>query len=127
VEEQYDICSDAALFICGHGAGCTNLIFTPKNCPLIEINFRNHWYCDPVCEDHYNGTISINEKCNGKLCYREYFHKADYHNLCHLIDKKYLEVEAVEYGGRFLSKNPISKQRIYIDGNQLAHTILKHI
>ena len=127
VEEQYTICSDAALFISAHGAGCTNLIFTPSTCPLIEINFRKHWYCDPVCNDHFNGTISINAKCNGKLTYRNYFHKADYHNLCHLIGKKYHEIEAIEYAGRFLDRNPINKENVYIDADALVHTILQYI
>ena len=86
--EQYEICSNSAVFISAHGAGCTNLIFTPKDTPFIEINFRKHWYCDNVCDDHFYNKISINEKCEGTLNYRSYFHKADYHNLCHLIEKK---------------------------------------
>ncbi len=80
-EEQYDICSNCAIFISAHGAGCTNIIFTQKNTPLIEINLRKHWYCHPVCDNHFYNRISINAKCNGKLNYRSYFHKADYHNL----------------------------------------------
>jgi hypothetical protein len=123
VEEQYNLCSKAKIFISQHGAGCTNLIFTQKNCPLIEINFRKHWYCDPVCKSHMNNTISINDKCDGKLTYHNEFHKADYHNLCYLIDKPYFEIEAVEYGGRFLSVNPISKEKIYIDGSELIKLV----
>ena len=122
-EEQYEICSKSAIFISAHGAGCTNLIFTPQNTPLIEINFRKHWYCDHVCDDHYNGLISINEKCDGKLNYRHYFHKADYHNLCYLINKKYIEIEAVEYGEGFTSRNPIGKKKIYIDGDKIVKLI----
>jgi len=126
-EEQYNICSKAILFISVHGAGCTNCIFTPIECPLIEINFRNHWYCDPVCDDHFTGKININEKCSGTLNYHNIFHKADYHNLCYLIDKKYTEIEAVRYGGKFLSINPISKESIYIDGNNLVKIIEDYI
>jgi len=126
-EEQYEICSKAKIFISAHGGGCTNLIFTPIECPLIEINFRKHWYCDNVCDDHFSGKISINEKCNGKLNYRSYFHKADYHNLCHLIGKKYTEIEAVCYGGKFTDKNPISKEEIYIDGKYLINHIEKYL
>ena len=47
-EEQYHICSESALFISAHGAACSNIIFTPSSTPLIEINFRKDWYCDPV-------------------------------------------------------------------------------
>lgn len=126
-EEQYDICYNSKIFISAHGAGCTNLIFTPVNTPLIEINFRKHWYCDSVCDKHYNEEISINTKCNGKLRYKSYFHKADYHNLCYLLGKKYLEIEAIKYDGGFLSRNPISKKNIYIDGENLIKNINKLI
>jgi hypothetical protein len=114
-EEQFAICSKAKIFISAHGAGCTNLIFTPPECPLIEVNFRKHWYCDNVCDDHFLGKISINDKCNGKLNYRPEFHKADYHNLCYLINKHYTEIQAEYYGGIFKSRSPISKTHIYID------------
>tara|TARA_Y100000992_G_scaffold120614_1_gene79020 strand:- start:887 stop:1750 length:864 start_codon:yes stop_codon:yes gene_type:complete len=122
-EEQYDACHNARIFISAHGAGCTNLIFTPVNTPLIEINFRKHWYCDSVCEKHYKGEISMNTKCDGKLTYRPYFHKADYHNLCYLLGKKYLEIEAIKYDGGFLNKNPISKKNIYIDGEKIIKDV----
>lgn len=123
VDEQSKICSEAAIFIGVHGAGCTNLIFLPKESPLVEINFRTHWYCDPVCDDHFYNKISINDKCNGRLHYVDTFHKADFHNICHLIDKKYKEIEAVEYQGRFLSRDPNSKTDIYIDGDALYQYI----
>lgn len=122
-EKQYNICRNSSLFISAHGAGCTNLIFTPTETPLIEINLRKHWYCDLLCDDHFHGKISINKKCNGTLNYRPYFHKADYHNLCYLINKKYIEMEAVEYGEGFGNRNPISKKNIYIDGNLLIKYI----
>ena len=123
-EEQYNICSQCAVFVSVHGAGSINLIFTPQDCPFIEINFRKHWYCDNVCDEHFNNDISINEKCDGKLNYRPSFHKADYHNLCYLIGKKYLEIEAIEYGEEgFNNRSPISKKKIYIDGNHLVNKI----
>tara|TARA_B100000941_G_scaffold290613_1_gene273827 strand:+ start:730 stop:1617 length:888 start_codon:yes stop_codon:yes gene_type:complete len=122
-EEQFEVCHNACVFISAHGAGCTNLIFTPQKTPLIEVNFRKHWYCDNVCDKHRNGEISMNEKCDGKLTYRPYFHKADYHNLCYLLGKQYLEIEATKYDGGFLSKNPISKKQIYINGDKLINDI----
>lgn len=124
-EEQYDICQSAKILISAHGAGCTNLIFTPVNTPLIEINLRKHWYCDNVCDKHYKEEISMNTKCDGKLNFRPHFHKADYHNLCYLLGKKYLEIEAIKYDGGFLSKNPISKKNIYIDGEKIIKDVNK--
>jgi len=67
----------------------------------------------------------MNAKCDGKLSFRPYFHKADYHNLCYLLNKKYIEIEAVKYDGGFLSRNPISKKNIYIDGENLIQYIDK--
>lgn len=122
-EEQYEICSNYIIFIAAHGAACTNIIFTPKNTSVIEINFRKHWYCDSVCDDHLYNKISVNEKCNGLLTYRNYFHKADYHNLCYLLGKKYVEMEAVEYKDGFNNRNPISKKKIYINGEELINHI----
>ena len=126
-QDQYDACANSAIIIMAHGAGCTNVIFTPKQTPLIEINFRKHWYCDLVCDDHFSGKISINQKCNGKLTCFNHFHKADYHNLCHLINKKYVEMEAIEYGGSFNTRNPISKQKIFIDGALLENYINQYL
>ena len=65
----------------------------------------------------------MNTKCDGKLTYRPYFHKADYHNLCYLLGKKYLEIEAIKYDGGFLNKNPISKKNIYIDGEKIIKDV----
>jgi len=125
-EEQYDMCSGAALFISVHGAACTNMIFTPVSTPLIEITFRKHWYCDPVCDGHFHQQIPFDTKCNGPLIHPEY-HKADFHNLCHLLGKKHYEITPDKYSGHFRDKNPISKENIHINGEylvKLIHTIL---
>jgi hypothetical protein len=50
------------------------------------------------------------------------FHKADYHNLCHLIAKPYVEVSALDYEG-IATRNPITKKRIFVDGEDLLKTI----
>ena len=58
-----------------HGAGCTNLIFTPKDCAMIEIPIhgncnplfqelsalmqRQHLVCDVSCE--YQGTLTVTQ------------------------------------------------------------------
>ena len=122
-EEQYEACANCAVLVAVHGAGCTNLVFTPKPTPMIEINLRRHWYCDPVCDDHFFGVLSMNEPCNGKLTHMPHFHKADYHNLCQLIGKPYQEIEAVEYGGGFINRSPIARRRIYVDGQDLVRRI----
>ena len=122
IEEQYNICSGAKVFISMHGAACTNLIFTPEDVIFIEINFRTNWYCDPVCDDHFNCKIGMNDKCNGKLLHKNY-HKADYHNLSYLLGRKYFEINPICYSGRFLDRNPISKENIYVDSKQIIDII----
>ena len=121
-EEQYEICSNAAVFISMHGAACTNIIFTPISTPLIEINFRKYWFCDPVCDAHFNQEISFDTKCNGSLIHSHY-HKADFHNLCGLMGKKYYEITPDKYTGRFRDRNPISKENIHINGIYLIGLI----
>ena len=123
-EEQYTICSEAAIFISAHGAACTNMIFTPSSTPLIEINFRKYWYCDPVCDEHFHNHISFDTKCNGPLLHPEY-HKADFHNLSHLLGKKYYEITPDSYSGKFRDRNPISKENIYINGQYLVKLLHK--
>ena len=122
IEEQYNICSGAKVFISIHGAACTNLIFTPEDVIFIEINFRTNWYCDPVCDDHFNCKIGMNDKCNGSLLHKNY-HKADYHNLSYLLGRKYFEINPICYSGRFLDRNPISKENIYVDSKQIIDII----
>jgi hypothetical protein len=121
-QEQYDTCSGAALFISAHGAACTNMIFMPISTPIIEINFRKHWYCDPVCDNHFHNKISFDTKCDGPLIHKDY-HKADFHNLSHLLGKKYYEITPDKYSGNFRDKNPISKENIHINGEYLIKLI----
>jgi hypothetical protein len=122
IQEQYNICSGAKVFISMHGAACTNLIFTPQDVIFIEINFRTNWYCDPVCDDHFNCKIGINDKCNGKLLYPNY-HKADYHNLAYLLGRTYFEINPISYGGKFIDRNPISKENIYVNTKEIINII----
>jgi hypothetical protein len=123
-QEQYDICSGAALFISAHGAACTNMIFMPISTPIIEINFRKHWYCDPVCDNHFHNKISFDTNCDGGLIHPHY-HKADFHNLSHLLGKKYYEITPDKYSGKFRDKNPISKENIHINGEYLIKLIIR--
>jgi hypothetical protein len=102
-EEQYHICSESALFISAHGAACSNIIFT-----------------------HFHNKISFDTKCNGPLLHAEY-HKADFHNLSHLLGKKYYEITPDRYSGKFRDRNPISKENIHINGRYLVKLIHKII
>ena len=67
--------------------------------------------------------MKINDQCQGKLNYRKSYHKADFHNLSYLVGKKYIEISPVKYKGVFTSRNPISKQKIFVDGNLLVSTV----
>jgi len=118
-EDQASICSLARVFISIHGAGTSNLIFTPEDCPLIEINFRKYWFCDEVCDRHFSGELKYDERCDGGLNFMPEFHKADFHNLCQLLDKRYIEVEAEKYDG-YRSRNPISRKKVFVDGDRLS-------
>ncbi len=51
-----------------------------------------------------------------------YFHKADYHNLCRLLDRPYTELEAIRYDG-FTARNPIGRRYLFVDGASLLAEI----
>ena len=61
---------------------------------------------------------------DGQLTFRPYFHKADFHNLCYLLNKRYIEVEAEMYEG-FRSRNPISRMKVFVNGNKLVSIIAR--
>jgi len=117
-QEQAEACSKARVFISVHGAGTINLIFTPMSCPLLEVNFRKNWFCDPVCDAHYLSPDRLDSKCSHSV-----FHKSDFHNLCGLLGKPYTEVEAEYYGDGFIDRNPINRRSVYVDGEKLVNLI----
>ncbi|MCP3851898.1 MAG: glycosyltransferase family 61 protein, partial [Gammaproteobacteria bacterium] len=104
--EQAKVCGGAKLFISAHGAGNSNIIFTPSHCHILEYNFRKYWHCHPVCDAHFHGELPDHQKCDGEFKEYPLFHKADYHNLCHLLGRPYTELEAIRYEG-FNNRNPI--------------------
>ncbi len=120
--EQIDICRGAKVFVSAHGAGNTNLAFTPDGSHILEYNFRRHWYCDPMCDRHYSGQLPFDEDCGGGLTFRPHFHKADYRNLSLLLDRPYLELEADHIEG-IRGRNPILRERLFVDGKKLLESI----
>ena len=128
-KKQVEICGGAKIFIGAHGAGNTNLVFTPDQCHIMEFNFRKHWFCDPLCNQHFSGELAYNERCGGELTFKPYFHKADYSNLSRLLNKPYTELEIEKYEGviRFIRKhrrrNPICRRQLYVDGKKLIGAI----
>lgn len=122
--EQAQTCFGANLFISVHGAGLTNVIFTPRECPVLEFNFRKHWNCHPVCDRHFSGDLQDHEECDGELTFQPHFHKADFHNLCLLLGRPYTELEAERYG-RHYSRNPINRVSVFVDGVRLLDEIEK--
>ena len=120
--QQAEICGGAKIFVSAHGAGNTNMIFTPDHCHIMEFNFRKHWHCDPICDQHFSGELAFHERCDGKLTYRPYFHKADYHNLARLLNKPYMELE-IEHCEGINSRNPISRKQLYVNGQMLLTEI----
>jgi hypothetical protein len=121
--EQIEAISSAKWIIAAHGAAETNIMFAHPSATLIEVNMRPHWYCDPVCNEHYSGKLRIDQKCKGKLNTWPTYHKADYHNLAKYCGINYKEVSPVGYDGRFVDRNPISKERIIVDARELEALI----
>ena len=120
--EQINYLKDVKILISIHGAALTNLIFLPKDSYVFEINFRTYWNCDPVCSKHKFNKISYTTKCDGKLSYKDYFHKADYHNLSQLFGKKYIEFD-IEDANTFLTENHISLKNIFVNSDILINKI----
>jgi hypothetical protein len=116
--EQLQILQNCKVFCGVHGANLVNMVFTQSVAHVIEVDFKAHWYCDPVCSEHLNKTLDPWTKCNGKLS-RGCYHKADYHNLSLLCGKTYTSISA-DYCEDFRDKNPINVQKVYVDFNKLS-------
>jgi hypothetical protein len=124
--DQAQLCGGAKIFISAHGAGLSNTLFTPRCCHVLEYNFRKYWNCDPVCDLHFHGVLADDEECAGELTFKPYFHKADYHNLCRLLDRPYTELEAIRYDG-FRGGGPVDRRYLFVDGASLLAEIEKRI
>ena len=122
--EQVSILSKARVMISCHGAANTNLIFLPTHAKMIEISFRSHWYCDPICKGHNDGSIDYKTKCNSHgLTYRPYYHKADYHNLAKLCDIEYVEVPLDRAEG-YIDDNPINVRKVYVNPQLIIKALI---
>jgi hypothetical protein len=122
LKEQAITLSDTKIMLSVHGASNTNLFLLPEDAQLFEINFRKYWFCDPVCHNHKSGLLKYKDNCHGQLLYRNYFHKADYHNLSQIFGKKYTELE-IEDADTFLDLNPINVKNVFIDGESLIEKL----
>ena len=121
--EQLVAMHRAKWIVAAHGAAETNLIFAGRGATLVEINMRPHWYCDPVCDAHFNKTLRIDQKCKGGLKYHPTYHKADYHNLAKSCGIHYIEIDPISYKGTFIDRNPISKQILCVDSKDVGRAI----
>lgn len=119
---QAELCGGARVLVSAHGAGNSNVIFTPRSCSLVEVNFRKYWFCDGVCDEHFSGRLKYDQDCDGTLGWEPYFHKADFHNLCFLLGRRYVEVEAEAYAG-YNARNPISRKKVFVGGDRLVSII----
>jgi len=124
--EQVEICRGASVMVGAHGAGLSNMIFTPRHCSVLEYNFRKYWYCDPVCDQHFSGALAYDEKCDSALTANRGFHKADFRNLSLLLDRTYKELDVVGFEG-YHARNPIGRNFMIVDGQQLVVEIEKHL
>ncbi|MGE0425274.1 MAG: glycosyltransferase 61 family protein [Reyranellaceae bacterium] len=122
VAAQVEAMSRARVLIACHGAGLTNLVFAPDDCAIVEVSFRTHWYCDPVCDDHFHGRLSPQTKCGGRLTFARKFHKADYHNLARISGRRHVELPLHRVEG-YLGRNPIAVRRVDVDPHRLREAL----
>lgn len=121
-EEQARAVSEAKVLIGVHGAALTNMIFLPANGKVIEVNFRRHWTCDPLCERHACNELPVGVPCQDVA---PYFHKADHFSLSQLLGLKYEEVEMSHVSDfpQCCYRNPILWRSIYVDPDDIISKI----
>ena len=119
-EDQVRAFSSADCIVGVHGAALTNVVFARPGATLIEVSFRKHWHCDPVCPAHRSGALAFVEPCGTNVA-RPY-HKADYRNLAIAKGLVYVEVDALD-AGSYASDNPISLDSVYVDGDRVIRAI----
>ena len=54
IEDQIDFAKDAKVLIIGHGAACTNMIFTDDKCTIVELTLDKVWYAEYWLHDYEN-------------------------------------------------------------------------
>jgi hypothetical protein len=54
VKEQVEFLKDAKVLIIGHGAACTNMIFTDDECTIVELTLDKVWYAEYWLYDYEN-------------------------------------------------------------------------
>lgn len=121
-QQQAQSLSETKVMLSCHGAANTNVFLLPENGHLMEVSFRKYWHCDPVCPQHFDGTLEYKSKCSGKLTYRPYYHKADYHNFAYLFGKRYTELDIEDAKG-FLDANPINVKKVFINANYIMEKL----
>lgn len=116
--DQWRAMARARLLIGVHGSGLTNLVFTPEACTVLEIDFRRHWSCDPLCAEHRSGRLAYSQPCAGSRLHSGDYHKADYHILCGLFGRAWI-AQSVENVMGYRSINPIDVEHVEISAARL--------
>ncbi len=123
--EQLELVAGASCLVAAHGAALTNLAFAPERCLVVEVSFRTHWTCDPVCDAHLRGDLPIESACQPSDAAPVY-HKADFHNLSRLLRRPYCEIPAARTEGYF-DRNPINRRKVFVAGGRILDTIFRHL
>jgi hypothetical protein len=121
---QAKILRNAKVLIGAHGAGLTNLFLLPKGTHVMEVSFRNYWFCDPVCDDHFHGLLQYRQKCSHGLRFFDYYHKTDFINLSKIFKINHIEIPICD-AGNFQSRNPIDVSTIFVDGEKIARNAIE--
>ena len=91
------------MLVACHGAGLTNMIFAPSDAHVVEVSFR--------------GTDSW--KLRGMR-----YHKADFHNMAHVLNKGYTEVPCRSVEGTYGQEYPeIGVERVYVSAHKVIGAV----
>jgi hypothetical protein len=123
-EYQANIVRNAKVLIGAHGAGLTNAFLMPSESYLFEVSFRDHWYCDPLCDKHFSGLVDYKEDCRSGLKFHNYYHKLDFKNISHFFHLNHVEIPCERAEG-YMSRNPIDVGKMFVDSDRILEEVRK--
>jgi hypothetical protein len=122
--EQFKSFVNAKNIVAVHGAALSNIVCCDNTvCTVWELNFRNIFRCDPVCNDHYFGFLTSSDECNAGTGWGGRFHKLDYIKLALMFNIRHKELDLTHSFFPF-SRNPIDCRTVSIDLKNVFESVL---